>query len=625
MSKIFRFRMLGLKVSALTKIKVPEELQMDILMEKKLDDIDPDNLDALAQDLTGAFQTDEELIRLAGYLDLWSAIRPLNQPFYADLAAIINTKVNKIFNFALLEKTRYSFLRLLFNAGVFTLEQIRRKCATEPNQFFFFVPELGITNAAIEFNDILEDPDILEHLQKDNWAMYRDLVEYGYFTSTLEYAIKFDNVDLLLEVWKGDDYYTSMEVDENCWEKGPWPPHNPLSMAARFGSINCFRNLIGRGSRPDENICENAIIGGNKEIIETVAQLGGDFVEGLKAATQYHRFDVFDWLLASYMPEMVDICYPAAYANWLVFLFCAANGSDIRSVLDETYESAVHWAAYWGIPYVMEICLSDKRCNINFVDGNKLTPLTWAAVEGNLTVGQILCEEGADPVGHNKESSPLLEAVRNNHLEFAKFLLDHGAQIDYVDDERNSVLHNAAFWGTAKLAQFLIENGASVDATNKYGDTPLHFAANNGANDIVKLFIKKGAEIDAVGTKSNTPLFNAVKLGWLDVVRTLVSNGANVNMKNYKDNTPLHYAAANGSFEIIDYLISKGASPRAINYDGKTPVDYALDDNTVSTLLSQGGIESRRVMKRISPKFYWKILGGLFSIMIFLLSLFVRF
>lgn len=617
--------MIGLKVNALTKIKIPEELQIEILVEKKLDDIDPDNLESLAQELISYYTTEEELTRLAGYLDLWSTIRPLNQPFYADLAALIVKNVDDSFKFALLEKTRFSFLRLLFNAGVFSLDEIRRKCAAEPNQSFFFVPELGITNAAIQFNDILEDEEILEHLMKDDWAMYRDLVEYGYFTSTLEYAIKFDNLDLLREIWKGDDYYTSMEVDENCWEKGDWPPCNPLSLAARFGSINCFRNMIERGSKPDENICENAIIGGNKEIIETVAHLGGDFVEGLKAAAQYHRFDVFDWILAAYNPEMVDICLPASYANWLVFLFCAANGSDIRSLTEENYETAVHWAAYWGIPYIMEICLSDDRCNVDVCDGMNMTPLTWAAIEGNLTVGKMLVDEGANVVGFNKQSSPLLEAVKNNHYAFAKYLLEKGADIELVDEEHNSVLHNVAFWGDAKLAQMLIQNGASLDVVNKVKDTPLHYAAFHGANDIVRLYLKKGAEIDCEGYKKNTPLIDAVKMGWMDVVRTLVTNKCDINKKNYKENNALHYAAASYNNEIVEYLVSKGADVRAMNYDGKTPIDYSVSEITTEILVGNGAVLHQRKWKQLSPNFYYKIIGGIISILIFILSFFVRF
>ena len=56
------------------------------------------------------------------------------------------------------------------------------------------------------------------------------------------------------------------------------------------------------------------------------------------------------------------------------------------------------------------------------------TPLHIAAVSGDVRVGKLLLDAGADPNVHGEYgNTPLHEAVGQKHYEFVKLLLEHGA------------------------------------------------------------------------------------------------------------------------------------------------------------------------------------------------------
>jgi hypothetical protein len=55
-------------------------------------------------------------------------------------------------------------------------------------------------------------------------------------------------------------------------------------------------------------------------------------------------------------------------------------------------------------------------------------------------------------------------------------LLDHGADIQAVDEHTASALHRAALFGHADVVKMLIDRGAGVNARMSGGPTPLKWA-----------------------------------------------------------------------------------------------------------------------------------------------------
>ena len=71
------------------------------------------------------------------------------------------------------------------------------------------------------------------------------------------------------------------------------------------------------------------------------------------------------------------------------------------------------------------------RLRASECDGWGLTPLVFAARQGDLESAKILLAAGADI---NQTSAygwtPLLTATQNRHYKFALYLLDHGADVN---------------------------------------------------------------------------------------------------------------------------------------------------------------------------------------------------
>ena len=60
-------------------------------------------------------------------------------------------------------------------------------------------------------------------------------------------------------------------------------------------------------------------------------------------------------------------------------------------------------------------------------------------------------------------------------------LLDHGADINAMDNNRSTPLHYAVRGGSLDLAEVLILRGADINATDQHG-YPLYYAAQGGSS-----------------------------------------------------------------------------------------------------------------------------------------------
>jgi len=79
-------------------------------------------------------------------------------------------------------------------------------------------------------------------------------------------------------------------------------------------------------------------------------------------------------------------------------------------------------------------------------------------------------------------------------LEFAKLLLDRGADKDVVNEDGWTPLHFAAFKGYSEMMKLLLNSGANKDAATKSGLTPLDIARNEDQRAIVSLLEMVGGE-----------------------------------------------------------------------------------------------------------------------------------
>ena len=256
--------------------------------------------------------------------------------------------------------------------------------------------------------------------------------------------------------------------------------------------------------------------------------------------------------------------------------------------------------------------------------------LAGAARTGDIKAIKQHIAEGADVNELLFEMPPLTWAVTMGQIEAAELLLQHGADINGRNRDRNTALHLAVFLGRAEIAKLLIKNGADVNAKNNDGATPIDLlgvpwemtqflskplgikleqeqveagkaeiakilrvsnpsegentfsveeiwdAASNGNLNMVKRAIANGIDVNMKDPKSGgTMLAAAALMGHMEIVALLLEHGADVNARSKDGGTALHAAAFLGRVETVKLLLDKGADTTLRHKMGSTAIDGA--------------------------------------------------
>jgi ankyrin repeat protein len=159
-------------------------------------------------------------------------------------------------------------------------------------------------------------------------------------------------------------------------------------------------------------------------------------------------------------------------------------------------------------------------------DGLGETPLHYLAVENQLDSVRALVEHGAQVNTLNEcGGTPLSEAASLGYVELVKYLLSVGAKLR-IEGQKEPILHEAVRSGSAELVNLFLEAGAEVNAANDIGETPLHLAAQDDKNlELVRVLIQSGADINAKGLFDETALGVAQRSGASVIAAELTQAG----------------------------------------------------------------------------------------------------
>jgi ankyrin repeat protein len=205
-------------------------------------------------------------------------------------------------------------------------------------------------------------------------------------------------------------------------------------------------------------------------------------------------------------------------------------------------------------PEVVKLLL-DKGADANFCSESGATPLSNAALLGNILICKNLVTNGANV--NPESSSPLLSAAIGGRVEVVKYLISANANakyimpmddsnilqhlLDFLDDEDGDVLAIQKEEFTA-IIESLIKAGADVNYSESTMHLlPLSIACRIGDMDIIALLIKSGAQVNAISdhmVEFGTALDVAIKCDNNALVEWLRAHGAK---------TAAELAAANNS------------------------------------------------------------------------------
>ena len=269
--------------------------------------------------------------------------------------------------------------------------------------------------------------------------------------------------------------------------------------------------------------------------------------------------------------------------------------------------------------------LLKQGADVNAAQGDGMTALHWASMNGDAALAQMLLAAGANIRATTRLGgiTALHMASQGGHAQVVAALIAAGADRNSPTTTGATPLMLAARSGNTDTVTRLVETGADINAKEKgFGQTALMVAAGLDRAGVVRVLLARGADWKAassiadlkalsspmddgsgrpqppaggrpgpdvagvtrgyrynelIGTQGGlTALHFAARQGSRAAAHALVEGGADLNVPSPGDAaTPLLVALINGHFDLAADLLDKGANPNLVSDAGVSPL-YAV-------------------------------------------------
>jgi hypothetical protein len=120
--------------------------------------------------------------------------------------------------------------------------------------------------------------------------------------------------------------------------------------------------------------------------------------------------------------------------------------------------------------------------------------------------------------------------LMSRKVDWADGFLKIGVSVNMQDNNNQSPLHLASFYGRVAVVSFLLVNGALVNQQDDDNWSALHWAACNGRVAVISFLLVNGADATLKTTNRDTPLDIARYNGYIDVVRLFEEHLKKINL-----------------------------------------------------------------------------------------------
>ncbi len=164
-----------------------------------------------------------------------------------------------------------------------------------------------------------------------------------------------------------------------------------------------------------------------------------------------------------------------------------------RKLVDKFGNNALYYASESGNQSLTEIL-------VDWLDAYSVDSALYIAKKnGHKQISSFLENEGQIKDVDTKPylNDELIDAIRTNNLPLCEELLAKGASVNakVAEEPHHSALQVAIMEGQTDFAKGLIEKGADINYVNESGDTPLITAIYMRNKDVVQALLNKGANI----------------------------------------------------------------------------------------------------------------------------------
>ena len=361
-----------------------------------------------------------------------------------------------------------------------------------------------------------------------------------------------------------------------------------LFAASRMGQKKVLHVLLEHEPDPDiiRTVLCAAVVDGNIDVIWILrnhfVRIDFNKVEATLSSGVEGRIEVT-------VDRTSCILYLAALQGSVRFVeILLSLGADVNfHVADEFGQTALFAAALGGnVEVVGTLC--DRGADVKTTDDFGQTVFSVALEKRNMAVFLVLLKHGLKSNVMPAEAeciSALNAASKSGNVELIHILLDHGIDVNAVDEDGHSALFFACQSGTVQAVQMLLSHGADRSITDRHGQTALFAACRGGSTDVVEELLEKGVNLDARDHQGQNVLFLVAQRGTAAVARLLINQqGFSINATNLAGQTALFAAAGCGNVEVVQVLLDAGIQQDAVDHDSRTALFAAASYDCVDAV-----------------------------------------
>lgn len=189
----------------------------------------------------------------------------------------------------------------------------------------------------------------------------------------------------------------------------------------------------------------------------------------------------------------------------------------------------------------------------------------------------------------NESMSALLLAIKHDHFEVIKLLVENGSNRYPVSNESKLQylpINYACKFGNYKTVEYLLHNADAkpeiINQQDVEGLFPLHVIARSGNYSLIKLLSEFGAKVNQLdGLNKWPPLFYAASEGHVKTTEELIKFGAKLDIVDEDGYNVLYYCVIEGHIDVLNHILSY---KKYIAQD----VDMRPADNSMTESVSEG-------------------------------------
>lgn len=260
-----------------------------------------------------------------------------------------------------------------------------------------------------------------------------------------------------------------------------------------------------------------------------------------------------------------------------------SHGADIDAVNIHGF-TALHHASFRKDSRIVELLLQ-KGADYDAITSGGWSPLAIAANKRNWDYVRLLLRHNADPTAGDEYNQVITAAVEDGEVDILRRVL---RRVNHIERSgRRSPLYAAAISGREDMVTMLLDHGADVNFIDPHasGGT-LGAAVAKNSLKLAQMLLEAGANVDLPRSPSQrTPLIDALDFDHAEMAQMLIDHGADINAVTSEGGSALHYAASRGLSSLVLQCLQGGAKTEVpLVEDGRTPLFWAMRSYNLSVV-----------------------------------------